>query len=56
MTKRGKNKTKERRNPPKMFILVSAKLIFLGEGGGYNMIYLHNIQVSYIVLLTIYAI
>ena len=42
----GGNKTKERRNQ-KFSLLVGAKLIFLGEGGGAggvnNMIHLHNI-------------
>ena len=39
----GKNKTKERRNPPKVSLLLGAELISLREGVGINMIHLHNI-------------
>ena len=37
--RKGKNKTKERRNPPKMSLHVGAKFIFLG--GGYILIHMH---------------
>ena len=49
--RKGKNKTKERRNPPKISLLLGAKLIFLREGGGKgnNMIHLHNINACIII-------
>ena len=37
--RKGKNKTKERRNPTKMSLQVGAKFIFLG--GGYILIHMH---------------
>ena len=43
---KGKKIDKREKKPPKITLLVGAKLIFLEEGGGNSMIYLKNVYPS----------